>query len=246
MQKSIKISDAELIDAYSNLKSTYKVAEKYGLTRHQVKRRLKELGKLRSQQEAAIERDNKHCGKYERTPEIKEKYRKYAKTRTGAKNSFYGKKHTIETKKTIGKFTQKRIGKLNPNYKHGKYKRKPRDFKIHEFVPLRNFAFNRDKYTCHYCKVKGGHLHAHHILPYWVCNSAYLDIENLITVCSKCHFDKAHKGNWMNFDFSLITETLKKRYDLQRERLNELAAKLAEAIVRPSDISETEESSRND
>ena len=107
--------------------------------------------------------------------------------------------------------------------------------------------FNRDQHTCNYCKVKGGHLHAHHILPYWICNEAFLDSENLVTVCSKCHFEKAHKGNWQNFDLDLITDRLKKKYNIRGERLNELTLLLnKEAIVRPTDIQETVEIDRND
>ena len=241
------ISDAEIIDAYNILKSTYKVAAKYNLTRHEVKKRLRKHGKLRSQQQAAKERDNSHCGKYERTPEIRKKYSDYAKGYIGEKNPFYGKKHSEETKKVISERSKKAIGSLNGNWKGGKTPpRRPRDFKLYEFKPLRNFALNRDNYKCHYCKEKKDHMHVHHIIPFWACNSAFLDIENLVTVCRQCHYEKAHKGNWWDFDFSLLTDTLKKRYNLQRERLNELAAKIAEAIVRPSDINETDESSRND
>lgn len=241
------ISDAEIIDAYNNLKSTYKVASKYNLTRHEVKKRLRKLGKLRSQQQAALERDNSHCGKYERTPEIRKKYSDFAKSYVGEKNPFYGKKHSEDVKKQISERSKQNVGEKNGNWKGGKAPpRKPKDLKLYQFKPLRNFALNRDKYLCHYCKTKKQHMHVHHIIPYWACNDAYLDIENLITVCKECHHSKAHKGNWLDFDFSLITELLKKRYNLQRERLNELAAKIAEAIVRPSDINETEESNRND
>jgi hypothetical protein len=220
----IKISDAELIDAYCELKSTYKVAEKFGLTRHAVKRELKRLNVLRTQSDAAQQRENNNIGKYVRTEEHKAKLSENAKARTGDKNPFFGKKHTVEVRKKLSTSAKQRYGEKNPNYKDGKYLRRPRDFKIHEMQPLRNFVFHRDKFTCHYCQTKGGHLHAHHILPYWICNDAFLDSENLITVCSKCHFEKAHCGDWQKFDLDLITDRLKKKYHIPRERLNELAS----------------------
>jgi len=218
------ISDAVLIDAYCELKSTYKVAEKFGVTRHFVKKELKRLGVLRTPSQAANERISPNAGKYERTEEHKQILSEHAKTRTGEKNPFYGKKHTVEVRKRLSQNAKERTAERNPNYKDGKYIRRPRDFKIHEFTPLRNFVFNRDKHTCHYCKIRGGHLHAHHILPYWICNEAFLDSENLVTVCSACHFQKAHCGDWSKFDLDLITDRLKKKYHLPRERLNELAS----------------------
>ena len=109
---------------------------------------------------------------------------------------------------------------------------------------MRNFIFNQDEYTCNYCGAIGGHLHAHHKIPFWVCKEAFLDIENLVTVCTQCHFSKAHLGNWNSFDSSLISDNLLKKYSLDRERLNELGG-IPQAIVRPSDINKTEEEDRN-
>jgi 5-methylcytosine-specific restriction endonuclease McrA len=218
-----KVSDAEIKDAYFELKSTYKVAQKFNITRHYVKTRLKASGVLRTQSEAAKERDNSHLN-YERTESHRKRLSDLAKKRVGNKNSFFGKTHSLEVKQKLSKLAKDRTKQRNPNYKHGKYKRRPRDFKISEFKPLRSFVFNRDKYTCHYCKVKGGHLHAHHIIPYWVKNEAFLDKDNLITVCSLCHFNKAHLGDWTKFDLSLITEELIKKYNIHRERLSELAS----------------------
>lgn len=224
-RKNMKsFTDAELLDAYKRLNSTYKVAKKFGVTRHSVKKRLKELGALNSQSQAAKNRGTEHL-KYERTAKHKKRLSEISKKRTGSKNPFYGKKHTPEVRKKLSDLAQQRTKERNPNYKTGKYQRRPRDFKIHQFRPLRNYVFNRDKHTCHYCKTKGGHLHAHHILPYWLCEEAFLDANNLITVCSKCHFDKAHIGDWAKFDLDLITEILITTYHIHRERLSELASK---------------------
>lgn len=216
----IKVED--LINSYNELKSSYKVAKKFNTSATAIKRILKKLGVLRTQSSAAKERDNSHL-LYERTKEHKKNLSELAKSRTKEKNPFFGKKHSLKTKEKIGEFSRQRTGERNPNYKDGNYQRRPRDFKIAEFTRLRNFIFNRDNYTCKYCELMGGHLHAHHKIPYWVCKEAFLDTENLITVCTKCHFEKAHKNNWVKFDIELIDDRLIKKYSLDRERLNDLA-----------------------
>jgi len=215
-----------LIKDYLELNSSYKVAEKYKLSATAVKRLLKEAGVLRTQNVAASLRNkgNPKCGKYVRSKEHKEKLSNLASNRIGITNPFFGKTHSDEVKKHLSEEAKLRTGERNPNYKDGKYFRRPRDYKIAEFTSVRNFVYNRDKYTCHYCKLMGGHLHAHHIIPFWVKPEAFLDDKNLITVCSNCHFIKAHKGNWSLFDETLVTDFLLKRYSLHRERLNLLTA----------------------
>lgn len=147
----------------------------------------------------------------------------YAKLRTGESNPFYGKKHSEENRNKHSEYMKTRLGKLNPNYRHGNYKRRPRDFKIAEFRPIRNFVFNRDKHTCQLTGAKGGHLHAHHLIPHWVCEAAYFDPENLITVSTEAHLKLCHNNNWWSFNVSLIPDKLLEKYNLDRERLNELA-----------------------
>lgn len=214
----------EIITKYEELKSSYKVASYFNTSATAVKRVLKDSGVLRTQKLAALERDNYYCGKYKRTEEHKSNLSKFAKTRTGAKNPFYGRRHTIETKDALSIMAQQRLAELNPNFKDGKYLRRPRDFMQAEFTRLRNFVFNRDNYTCTLTKIKGGNLHAHHVIPYWVCPEAYLDIENLITVSSSAHKEICHKGSWVNFNVELITDSLILKYNLDRERLNEIAS----------------------
>jgi hypothetical protein len=189
-----------LIRDYLILNSSYKVAKKYNTSATAVKRILKESGVLRTQNEAASIRNNTTLkgivGKYTRTKAHKKALSEFAKTRTN---------------------------KRNPSYKNGKYVNRPKRIKSNEATAFRNFVFNRDKHTCLYCKTKGGHLHAHHILPYWVCPKAFYDTDNAITVCSSCHFKKAHLGNWHKFDYTLINAVLLEKYSLDGERLNELA-----------------------
>ncbi len=42
-------------------------------------------------------------------------------------------------------------------------------------------------YTCQHCKIRGGKLHAHHMLPVVTHPELAKDFDNLITLCEKCH-----------------------------------------------------------
>lgn len=243
LKEDYKIED--LIKAYEELKSSYKVAKRFSISATAVKRILKSQGVLRTQVEAAKDRDNSHLN-YERTEQHRKNLSELAKKRTGENNPFFNKKHSLETKKKLSENARTRTAERNPNYKNGDYQRRPRDFKQAEFTRLRNFVFNRDDYTCCYCNRTGGHMHAHHKIPYWVNPEAFLDVNNLITTCTVCHFEFAHQKNWAKFDQSLIDDRLLKKYNLDRERLNELAGQSPDAIVRSPDINETGEISRND
>lgn len=247
MKKADDIAIEILIADYNELKSSYKVAKKHDVSATAVKRILKGAGVLRTQNIAAKERTSLNSANYKMTEGHRKSISEAAKKRTGIKNSFYGKKHSVEVKQKLRESAKSRTGKRNPNYKNGEYQRRPRDYKIAEFTKLRNFVFNRDDYTCKYCEGIGGHLHAHHKIPYWVKPEAFLDVDNLVTVCTNCHFDKAHKGNWSKFDESLIDQRLIKRYSLDCERLNDLAENrnISDAIVRPAAIDETAEENRN-
>lgn len=45
----------------------------------------------------------------------------------------------------------------------------------------------RYDYTCQGCGQRGGTLHAHHVLPVWLEPSRARDIDNLMSVCERCH-----------------------------------------------------------
>lgn len=225
MNKKIELTEqqlADLIGEYRKTLSVVKTAKKFNLGKNKTRKILKENNVLLSLSE-------------------------YASLRTGEKNHFYKKTHNNETKTKLSQNAKLRTKERNPNYKTGNYLRRPRDFKISEFTRLRNVVFNRDKYTCQITGQVGGHLHAHHLIPYWVCSEAFLDIDNLITVSTQAHFNVCHKGDWASFDVSLISDKLLQKYSLQRERLNELAdfKNKSEAIVRTSAINKTEEVNRN-
>ena len=214
----------EIIAAYGTLKSSYKVAELFNTSSTAVKRVLKNAGVLRTQKLAALERDNSYCGKYERTNEHKTKLSELAKNRTAELNPFFGKTHSEENKQKFSENAKARLSELNPNFKNGKNIRRPRDLKNGDFQKLRNFVFNRDSYTCQITGKKGGHLHCHHLLPYWVCPEAFFDVENMITVTSEVHFVTCHNKSWGSFNIELIPQSLISKYSIHRERLNELAS----------------------
>lgn len=59
-----------------------------------------------------------------------------------------------------------------------------------EYREWRSDVFERDKYTCQCCGVKGGKIVAHHLDGYNWCVEKRTDIDNGITLCEKCHSAK--------------------------------------------------------
>lgn len=57
----------------------------------------------------------------------------------------------------------------------------------------RKAVFERDNYTCCCCGELGGHLHAHHIVPFSVDKLLRHDINNGQTLCRECH-KMVHSG----------------------------------------------------
>ena len=53
----------------------------------------------------------------------------------------------------------------------------------------------RDNYTCVLCKKRGIILHSHHIIPVSQDITLALEPTNIITLCKKCHINKAHSKN---------------------------------------------------
>lgn len=87
------------------------------------------------------------------------------------------------------------------DYQHGKK---------YGLANLREAVFARDGYTCQICgkSVKDGViLHAHHII--YRSNGGTDRINNLLTVCDKCHTPKNHKPGGKLYGLNPVTKTLK-------------------------------------
>jgi len=59
--------------------------------------------------------------------------------------------------------------------------------KLPEYKQWRTAVFERDNYTCNGCRVVGGYLEAHHVLPWSTFPDRRFDVSNGITVCLDCH-----------------------------------------------------------
>lgn len=226
MSKKIEITETllqDIIIMYKKNLSVVETAKSFSIGKNKTRKLLKDSGALLSISD-------------------------HAKMRTGKNNPFFGKIHSEENKTKHSEFMKTRLGELNPNYRHGNYLRRPRDFKIAEFSRLRSVVFNRDNHTCQVTGVRGGHLHAHHLLPFWVCEEAFLDIENLITVSTEAHLNLCHNGDWAKFNANLVTDKLLQKYSIDRERLNEMADfhNKSDVIVRPLTINKISELDGNE
>lgn len=51
----------------------------------------------------------------------------------------------------------------------------------------RRAVFARDDYTCRHCGVRGGRLHAHHVLAFSRYPEKRFDVDNGLTLCAPCH-----------------------------------------------------------
>jgi len=130
--------------------------------------------------------------------------------RLGKDNTFFGKKHTIETRKKISDMAKKRTGALNPAWNGGitSELQKIRHCEKYEFWT--KSVYKRDNFTCKFCGKRGGWLEAHHskksfkllleeakycfpILSLFDAAQQYdpvWDLDNGITLCKKCHNTK--------------------------------------------------------
>lgn len=99
-----------------------------------------------------------------------------------------GLKRSLETRKKI---SQAKKGENSPLWKGGVSKKNNSERKIFmssfEYREWRRSVFVRDNYTCVFCKVKGGSLHADHIKPYLLYPDLRLSLENGRTLCVDCH-----------------------------------------------------------
>lgn len=55
-------------------------------------------------------------------------------------------------------------------------------------------------YICQQCKLRGGNLHAHHLIPVYASELLAYEFDNLVTLCRKCH-EYSHQNN-QEFEFA--------------------------------------------
>jgi hypothetical protein len=135
-------------------------------------------------------------GKYHHSKETKEKMRL---KKIGRK---FSEKHKESLKKSA------RRGSLNNRWKGGITSENQKIRDSEEYKIWRIKVFNRDKFTCQKCFIRGGWLEAHHIENFNTNKELRTDTNNGITFCKKCHKLFHHIYGYKN-DVNQLTEFLK-------------------------------------
>lgn len=128
------------------------------------------------------------CGKYTRTPEIREKNRKGSSEgmKRWHQNHMHprlGKTHSIETK---NKMSQNRKGSKNSNWKGG-ITLSVRTFrKSKQYQQWRKAVLEKDNKICQNCSTTK-YLEIHHILSVKNHPELKLEVNNGQILCKECH-----------------------------------------------------------
>lgn len=96
------------------------------------------------------------------------------------------------TRRTREKLRQANLGEKRYNWKGGITPSRVRLRNSLEMKLAREECFERDDYTCQSCGKRGGRLNAHHIWPFHRFPDLKFEVNNLVTLCKKCH-DDFHK-----------------------------------------------------
>jgi len=93
-------------------------------------------------------------------------------------------------------------GESHPNWKGGvRVQRKYRDCIDIEHRIWSKKVKERDNYTCRACNRRYVELQSHHILSYKNYPDKRYDINNGVTLCTKCHIEFHKTYGYFNFDF---------------------------------------------
>lgn len=95
-----------------------------------------------------------------------------------------GIKWTYEQRKRA---SLNRMGKNSPNWKGGITKINKLLRRSFEFKEWRRAVFERDNYTCQFCRVRGGELHPDHIKAFAGYPELRFELSNGRTLCAPCH-----------------------------------------------------------
>lgn len=110
---------------------------------------------------------------------------------TGKDSPNYGKKASDKTRLKLSKLRKgKRLGSKNPAW-NPKLTDEDRAHKriSQEYKDWRQNVYKRDRFTCKNCGNNTCVLHAHHIKNYKDNTELRYDIDNGVTLCSKCHIE---------------------------------------------------------
>lgn len=96
--------------------------------------------------------------------------------------------HTESTKVKMREIALKRIADGTHNWwKGGITKLNKAIRNSSEYKLWRKAVFERDNYTCRFCKVRGGELQADHIKPFALFPELRFAIDNGRSLCKPCH-----------------------------------------------------------
>lgn len=94
--------------------------------------------------------------------------------------------------------TEMVIGSANPHWKGGITPRHQAERGHASILAWRKAVLTRDQFTCQLCGQIGGKLNVHHLLSWAEFKELRSDVNNGITLCYSCHFNRIHQGNWHN------------------------------------------------
>jgi len=96
----------------------------------------------------------------------------------------YANGHSKEHRQKIA---DSRTGDKHPNWKGGITPERTAYWRSDEYQNWRNSVFERDNYTCQRCLERGGYLHSHHIIPYFIAQEERFKVDNGAALCKSCH-----------------------------------------------------------
>lgn len=109
-----------------------------------------------------------------------------AKTKISAYAKLRGVSH-MKTPECLRKLSATISGENHWNWQGGKTKENKRRRNLAEYKQWRNQIFERDNYTCVFCKSRGVYIEADHIKPWSLFPELRLDLSNGRTLCKPCH-----------------------------------------------------------